>query len=264
MRDTALGKRRSTLAEAPIAPADLDEAMIEREPITVIVSKKGWIRALKGHLADLAAVQFKGDDGLSLSVQTYTTAKLLLFASSGKVFTLDASRLPGGRGFGDPVRLMIDFEEGADIVHLRPHAPSARLLLVSAAGRGFLVLSDELIANTRKGRGVFGLDEGDRLLVVAPADGDHVAVIGSRRDLLVFPITELPDLARGKGVRLQRYKVGGVAEAKVFRLQDGLTWVDSTGKLRTVSRADLATWTGHRAEAGKPPPRGFPKLGFGG
>ncbi|WP_046863675.1 DNA topoisomerase IV subunit A [Microvirga massiliensis] len=258
--ETAIGKRRTTFAEAPdTSDIDFAEAMVEREPITVIVSEKGWIRAMKGHIADLSSVQFKGDDALKTSFFAETTSRILVMATNGRFFTLDGSKLPGGRGFGDPIRIMVDLEEGADIVAAFPHRPGAKLLVVASDGRGFVVPADETLANTRKGKGVLGLDGSARAVVCTEADGDHVAIVGENRKLLAFPLKQVPEMARGKGVRLQRYRDGGVADAKVFALKDGLTWKDTSGRTWTVDKADLRDWIANRAEAGRLPPKGFPR-----
>jgi len=258
--ETALGKRRTTFAEAPdTSEIDFTEAMVEREPITVIVSEKGWIRALKGHAADLSAVQFKGDDKLKTAFFTETTAKILIAATNGRFFTLEASKLPGGRGFGDPVRLMVDLEEGADFVTAFPYRQGAKLLVVSSDGRGFVAPADDIVANTRKGKQILNLDASAKAVVCTEVQGDHVAIIGENRKLLVFPLSEVPEMTRGKGVRLQRYRDGGVSDAKVFVLKDGLTWKDTSGRTWTVEKPDLKEWVAHRAEAGRLPPKGFPK-----
>jgi len=258
--DTPLGRRRTTFADAPDTSAiDFAEALVEREPITVIVSQKGWLRALKGHVADLTGVQFKGDDALKTSFFAETTAKILVVATNGKVFTLDAAKLPGGRGFGDPIRLMVDMDEGADVVAAFPYRAGAKLLLVGSDGRGFVAPADDIVANTRKGKQVLTVDAPAKAVVAVEAEGDYVAIVGENRKLLVFPITQLPEMARGKGVRLQRYKDGAVSDAKAFTLSEGLTWKDSSGRTWTVSAADLKDWIADRAEAGRLPPKGFPK-----
>ena len=259
-QETKIGRRRSTFDTPPeTADIDLTEAMVEREPLTVVVTEKGWIRALKGHQQDLSGLQFKGDDGLKFSFFTETTAKLLMMMTDGKVFTLDASKLPGGRGFGDPIRLMVDLDEGADIIKVWPHKPGSRLLVSSSIGRGFVIGSDEMIANTRKGRQVLNVDTGEVTRLVVPVEGDHVATIGENRKLLVFPVAQIPEMSRGKGVRLQKYKDGGIVDAKTFNLADGLTWLDTSSRTWTVTEADLREWIGNRAEAGRLPPKGFPK-----
>ena len=264
--ETAIGKRRTDFADMPeTADIDLTQAMVEREPITVVISKKGWIRALKGHVQDKSSFSFKGDDALQTAFFTETTAKVLVLASNGKVFTLDASKLPGGRGFGDPIRLMIELEETAEIVSAFPYKPGSKLLMVSSEGRGFVAPADDVVANTRKGRQVLNVDGAHVAMLAVPAVGDHVAIIGQNRMLLCFPISEVAEMGRGKGVRLQRYKDGGLSDAKTFNLADGLTWRDTSGRTWTVAQADLLEWLGHRAEAGRLPPKGFPKSNtFGG
>jgi topoisomerase IV subunit A len=262
--ETKIGKRRTTFADMPAAMADIDftAAMVEREPVTVVLSDKGWIRALKGHVNDLTSLTFKGDDKLKLWFHTETTARLLMLASNGKVFTLDASKLPGGRGFGDPVRLMADIDEEAEIIALFPHQPGQKLLMLATGDndvRGFVAPTDELLANTKKGRNVLTVDGKWRAVLAVPAAGDHVAIIGENRKLLVFPLADVPEMTRGKGVRLQRYKDGNVADAKVFAMAGGLTWMSSDGRTYTVARPELDEWLGKRAEAGKLPPKGFPK-----
>jgi topoisomerase-4 subunit A len=258
--DTALGKRRTTFAEAPdTSDIDFAEAMIEREPITVIVSEKGWIRAMKGHQEDISSVQFKGDDKLKTSFFAETTSKIIVVANNGRFFTLDASKLPGGRGFGDPIRLMVDLEEGADFISAFPYKAGTKLLVVGSDGRGFIVPADETVANTRKGKQILNLDAPAQMVVCTDAEGDHVAIIGENRKLLIFPVKQVPEMTRGKGVRLQRYKDGGVSDAKVFKLKEGLTWKDTAGRTWTVAKEDLRDWMGDRTEAGRLPPKGFPK-----
>jgi topoisomerase-4 subunit A len=258
--DTPLGKRRTTFAEAPdTSDVDFAEAMVEREPITVMVSEKGWIRAMKGHVADLSGVTFKGDDRLKVSFFAETTSKIVVVASNGRFFTLEASKLPGGRGFGDPIRLMVDLDEGADFIAAFPYRAGAKLLVVGSDGRGFVAPAEETIANTRKGKGVLTLDGRHKAVVCTEAEGDHLAVIGENRKLLIFPMTQVPEMSRGKGVRLQRYKDGGVSDAKVFKLKEGLTWKDTSGRTWTVAKEDLRDWVANRAEAGRLPPKGFPK-----
>jgi topoisomerase IV subunit A len=257
---TKLGARRTTFEDMPeTGDLDLTEAMIEREPITIVVSQKGWIRSLKGHVADVSTLPYKGDDALETAFFAQTTSKILAFASNGKVFTLDAAKLPGGRGHGEPIRLLADIDEDASIIQVAPYTPGASLLLIGDDGRGFVVAEDDLIATTRKGRAVLNIDAPARLKIVAAAQGDHVAIIGENRKLLVFALSEAPRMARGKGVRMQRYKDGGVSDAKVFAMNEGLSWTDSSGRAFSVASPELNDWLGHRAEAGRLPPRGFPK-----
>jgi topoisomerase-4 subunit A len=258
--DTELGKRRTTIDASQARSVDLaavTEAMVEREPVTVVVSEKGWIRALKGHVADLSTVTFKGDDRMQLSFFTETTARLLVFATSGKVYTIEASKLPGGRGAGEPIRLIVDLDEGSDVAEVMPHVGGRKFLVVASDGRGFVVPEDDLVANTRKGKLVLNVEPPAEAKIFIPANGDTVAVIGENRKLVVFPLSQVPEMSRGRGVRLQKYKDGGIADARVFTLADGLTWTDTSGRTWTVT--DLKEWMGNRSDAGRLPPKGFPK-----
>ena len=258
--ETLLGKRRTTLAAAPDANVDaIDVAMIEREPITVILSEKGWIRAMKGHATEIDEKSFKTGDRLKLSLKAETTDKLLLLSTGGKVFTLGGDRLPGGRSQGEPVRLMVDIEEGQDIVDLFVYRPGQKRVIASSTGNGFVVAEDELIANTRKGKQVLNVSGTEEARILVPSVGDTVAVIGQNRKLLIFPLEQLPEMARGKGVRLQKYKDGGVSDLKVFEAAAGLTWTDSSGRSFVKPVAELAEWLGERAQAGRQPPNGFPR-----
>ncbi|MGB2729189.1 MAG: DNA topoisomerase IV subunit A, partial [Methylovirgula sp.] len=227
--DTGLGRRRTQFEKVPdLADADLASTMIEREPITVVVSQKGWIRALKGQVEDLANLPFKGDDALKQSFFTETTAKILVLDGDGRVFTIEASKLPGGRGQGEPLRLMADIGEGEDIVAVFPYVAGEKMLVAASDGRGFIAPCDEMVGGTRKGKMLLNVDTAKAALIVAAA-GDHVAVIGENRKLLIFPREQVPEMARGKGVRLQKYRDGGISDARVFRRADGLTWQDSAG-----------------------------------
>jgi len=254
---TELGRRRSKIADAPVIEFDITEAMIEREPVTVVLSEKGWIRSLKGHIDDIEALSFKTDDRAAFVVRAQTTDRLLVFATGGRFFTLAADRLPGGRGHGEPIRLMFDLDEAEDIVSLFVHKPARKLLLAASTGHGFVVEEDTVLANTRKGRQVLNVKSPAQACLCVEATGDSVAVIGENRKLLVFPLSEVNTLTRGRGVRLQRYKDGGLADARVFSAADGLTWVDASGRKRTVE--DHAEWRGSRAQAGRLPPKGFPR-----
>jgi topoisomerase-4 subunit A len=258
--ETKLGRRRTSFEAAPdVVVADLAEAMIEREPLTILVTQRGWIRALKGQVADLTGAAFKGDDALKTSFFAETTSKILALTSDGKVFTVDAAKLPGGRGQGEPIRLMADIDESASIVAVWAYAPGAKRLIASSDGNGFIVGEDELLSSTRKGRAILNVTAPATAALIASAAGDHVAVIGQNRKLLVFPLAQLNEMGRGKGTRLQRYKDGGISDAKAFALGDGLTWRDSAGRTFTVAKAELKEWIGDRAEAGRLPPKGFPK-----
>jgi topoisomerase-4 subunit A len=258
-KKTELGRRRSTFAEAPAIEVDLDQAMIEKEPVTVILSEKGWIRAMRGHMDDLSKLEFKQGDRLLRAVKAHTTDKLLLLATNGKVFTLAGDQLPGGRGHGEPVRLMVDLEENHAFVEIFVHVPGRRLLIAATSGHGFVVPEDEMVAMTRKGKQVMNLTEPEEARLCVPAEGDTVAVIGDNRKMLIFPLEEVNEMARGKGVRLQRYKDGGLADVRVFKKAEGLSWLDAAGRVFTLPMAELRDWIGQRAQAGRLAPRGFPK-----
>ncbi|MEQ1955367.1 DNA topoisomerase IV subunit A [Mesorhizobium sp. CN2-181] len=257
-----LGKRRTTFAEAPDHDvADIHQAMIEKEPITVVVSAKGWLRALKGHLTDLSLLTFKEGDSLKLAFPAQTTDKILVFTTGGKFYTIGADRLPGGRGHGEPIRIIVDMENDQDIVTAFVHDPKRKLMLVSRDGNGFIVPEQEVAANTRKGKQVMNVKAPDEAVRCLPVSGDHVAIVGENRKLLVFALSEVVEMTRGKGVRLQRYKDGGVLDIKLFSMDDGLTWQDSSGRTFTRTQADLTEWLGNRAAAGRMVPKGFPRSG---
>jgi topoisomerase-4 subunit A len=258
-KKTELGRRRSAFADAPVIEVDLDQAMIEKEPITVILSEKGWIRAMKGHQDDLSKLEFKQGDQLLRAVKAHTTDKLLLLATNGKVFTLTGDQLPGGRGHGEPVRLMVDLEENHAFVEAWVHTPGRKLIIASTSGHGFVVPEDEMVAMTRKGKQVMNLTEPEEARVCVPAEGDTVAVIGENRKMVTFALAEVNEMARGKGVRLQRYKDGGLSDIRVFRKDEGLTWLDPAGRTFTLPFSELKEWVGERAQAGRLAPRGFPK-----
>ena len=258
-KKTELGRRRSSFADAPSIDVDLDEAMIEKEPITVILSDKGWIRALKGHLEDTSKLEFKQGDGLKRAVKASTTDKLLLLASNGKVFTLTGDQLPGGRGHGEPVRLMVDLEENHDFVEIWVHEPGRKLIIAATSGHGFIVPEDEMVAMTRKGKQVMNVEEPAEACSVVPAEGDLVATIGENRKMLVFALDEVNEMTRGKGVILQRYKDGALSDVRVFKKADGLSWLDAAGRTFTLPSAELRDWLGQRAQAGRLAPKGFPR-----
>ncbi|HEU4476142.1 MAG TPA: DNA gyrase subunit A, partial [Methyloceanibacter sp.] len=257
---TELGRRRTDFADAPeINVEEMQEAMIEKEPVTIVLSEKGWIRAVRGHQTEADSLTFKEGDKLKSFVKAQTTDTILLFATNGRFYSLGADKLPGGRGHGEPFRLMIDIEEAADAVELFVHEPSRKLLVAATSGHGFIVAEDEVLAQTRKGKQVLNVAAGEEATVCAPVDGDSVAVIGENRKLLLFPLKELPEMPRGKGVRLQRYKDGALADAKTFSKKDGLSYIDSAG--RSFVMTELRDWWGARAQAGRLPPKGFPKSG---
>ncbi|MCW5695485.1 MAG: DNA topoisomerase IV subunit A [Bauldia sp.] len=258
--NTALGRRRTSFADAPAHDEKaIEHAMIEREPITVVVSAKGWIRAMKGHLADFSALSFKEGDALKTAFHAETTDRLLAFSTAGRFYTFAADKLPGARGHGEPLRLMADLADGEDIVTMFTHRPERKLLLVSTEGRGFVVSEGEVAANTRKGKQVLNVDGADEARICVAAAGDRVAIIGENRKLLIFPLDQVPEMPRGKGVRLQRYKEGGVADARIFDGKAGLTWIDSSGRTFARSLDELRDWQGDRAQAGRLPPTGFPR-----
>ena len=256
---TALGRRRTSFEQAKeIDLKAATEAMIEKEPITVVVSEKGWVRALKGHTEDVKNLTYKGDDKFGFSFFAQTTSKLLVFATNGRFYTIEASKLPGGRGSGEPASLMVD-REGAEIVNIAPFVGGRKFLVASKGGNGFVVKEDDCVANTRKGKQVLNVKAPDQAAAASIVEGDSVAVVGDNRKLVIFPLSELPEMGRGKGVRLQRYKDGGLSDAKAFKLDEGLTWLDPAGRTQKLPKAELRDWRGSRADAGRLAPKGFPK-----
>jgi topoisomerase-4 subunit A len=255
---TALGKRRTHFALAPEHDeAAIEEALVEREPITVVVSDKGWIRGLRGRVTDLASLAFKADDSLKLAFFAETTSKLLVFATNGRFYTIDAAKLPGGRGHGEPVRLFIDLEQEADVITVFRHQGGRRFLVASAQGRGFVVPEDECLANTRKGKQVLNVAMPDEACAVAQVDGEWVAAIGVNRKMVIFPLEQVPEMTRGRGVRLQRYKDGTLSDVTTFKAAAGLAWVDSAGRSFNQSLKELAAWRGNRGDAGRVKPERF-------
>ena len=252
-----LGPRRTELGAVP-APLDVSNIVtIEREPVTVILSEKGWIRARPGHAIDAEAQKFKEGDRLRVMLPCQTTDKILVMDTQGRAYTLRAGDLPRGRGDGQAIRALIDME-GADITHIFVWRDAFSYLLASSGGRGFLVAAEDLLADRRTGKQILNLRPGETAKICLEADGDHVAVVGENRKLLVFPLAQVPQMARGLGVTLQRYKEGGLADAKVFRLAEGLSW--RSGE-RTRTELGLRDWLGERGQAGRLPPNGFPKSG---
>jgi topoisomerase IV subunit A len=257
---TPLGKRRTTFAQAPEHDeAAIEEALVEREPITVVVSEKGWIRALRGTVTDLSGIAFKADDGPKFAFPAETTSKLLVFATNGRFYTLEAAKLPGGRGHGEPIRLFVDLEQEADLVAVFRHQGGRRFLVGSAQGRGFVVPEDECLANTRKGKQVLNVTPPDAARAVAVVEGELVASIGANRKMVIFPLDQVPEMARGRGVRLQRYKDGGLSDLKTFTAEEGLSWTDTAGRAFSLTLKELADWRGNRADAGRLAPKGFPR-----
>ena len=261
-KGSAEGGRRTVLTDAPEIEDVPLEAMIEREPITVICSAKGWIRAQKGHLADGAEVKYKDGDQGRFMLRAETTDKLMVFASNGRFYTLGCDKLPGGRGMGEPVRLMVDLDQEDEIVDLFVYKPGAKRVVASSDGKGFVVAEDDALAQTRSGKQVLVADGPNLAKASARVEGDLLAVVGDNRKMLVFPISELPEMGRGKGVILQRYKQAGMiqiglSDLKTFDSQEGVSWRDPAGRTRT--EPDVDHWRGSRASAGNDAPRGFPK-----
>ncbi|NSY16848.1 DNA topoisomerase IV subunit A [Neorhizobium sp. AL 9.2.2] len=259
---TELGRRRTQFANAPEANLEaIQQAMIEKEPITVVISQKGWIRALKGHVTDTSGLVFKEGDGPKIAFTAQTTDKLLLVTTGGKAYTLGADKLPGGRGHGEPIRIIVDMENDQDILTAFVHDASRKMVIASTAGYGFVIAESEMVANTRKGKQVMNVSMPDEAKLVVQVKGDHVAIVGENRKMLVFPLDQLPEMTRGKGVRLQRYKDGGISDIKCFAIDAGLAWEDSAGRAFNRSKDELLEWMGDRASAGRTVPKGFPRSG---
>ncbi len=256
-KDFEGGVRRSQFAEAGVIEEVPIEAMIDREPITVVCSQMGWIRAMSGHIDLTRELKFKDGDGPRFIFHAETTDRLLVFGSNGRFYTISAASLPGGRGMGEPLRLIVDLPNEAEIVDILIHEPQRKLLVASSAGDGFVVPEDDVLAQTRSGKQVLNVRGDTRALVCAPISGDAVACVGENRKVLVFALDELPEMGRGKGVRLQKYKDGGLSDATTFTLADGLSWKDPAGRTRTET--ELAEWQGKRAGTGRMAPRGFPR-----
>ncbi|MFC3226594.1 DNA topoisomerase IV subunit A [Marinibaculum pumilum] len=257
--DPVLGPRRTSVAEAPRVSEVPLEAMIEREPITVICSEKGWIRAVKGHVAADTVTSFKEGDRLRFLLHAETTDKLIVFGEQGRAYTIPCDRLPRGRGHGEPLRLIVEMAKEDEALTIFVHREGEKRLVVATDGRGFVAPAEAMVGQTRNGKVVLTPGQGAKTALCIPAAGDTVAVIGDNRKLLVFPLSEVPEMARGRGVILQRYKDGGIADAKVFDRENGLTWSDSSGRTRT--EPDLLPWEGARASAGRMAPRGFNRSG---
>ncbi|OWU84496.1 DNA topoisomerase IV subunit A [Oceanicola sp. 22II-s10i] len=256
-KDFEGGPRRTQFAEAGEVEEVPLEAMIEREPVSVVCSKMGWIRAMKGHIDLSSELKFKDGDEGRFVIHAQTTDKIVLFATNGRFYTIPASNLPGGRGMGEPLRLMVDLPNEADIITIFVHQPGRKLIVASTAGDGFLVPEDEVLAQTRSGKQVLNVKDGVTALCAKPVAGDHVACVGQNRKVLVFPLEELPEMMRGKGVRLQKFKDGGLSDLTTFAMSDGLSWHDPAGRTRTET--DLSEWIGKRAASGRMAPRGFPR-----
>ena len=257
-RNTAIGKRRSELTDAPVIIDVPVDAHIEREPVTIIASEKGWIRAFKGHAVDLSAIQYKEGDREAFVLQAETTDKLLVFATNGRFYTIGADKLPRGRGYGEPLRLLIDYGADSDIVTMTIYNENAKLLVASDAGYGFIVPQKDVFAQTKNGKQILNIGTSDEASVCVPVqpDDSHIAVVGSNRKLLVFPLNELPEMSRGKGVILQKYKDGTLSDVTSFKLKDGLQWRAGTG---FKTETNIKQWLGKRAQSGLNVPSGFPR-----
>lgn len=259
---SSLGKRRTTFEDAPIHDlGDLQQAMIEKEPVTIVISEKGWLRALKGHLSDYSTLTFKEDDRLKIAFPAVTTDKIIIVSTGGKFFTIAANDLPGGRGHGEPIRILVDMDNDQDILTAFVLKPDEKLLLVSHLGNGFIASGSDIVATTRKGKQIMNVKLPDETKLCIPVNGDHVAIVGENRKLLIFPLSEIPEMSRGKGVRLQRYKDGGVSDINTFSLSDGLNWRDTADRTFTKQADELVEWLGARAGAGRMVPKGFPRSG---
>jgi topoisomerase IV subunit A len=249
---TPLGKRRTTFADAPEHDlAAIEEAFVEREPVTVVVSEKGWVRTMKGHVEDLSGLAFKTDDKLEHAFFAESTSKLLAFATNGKFYSLDVAKLPGGRGHGEPIRMFIDMEQEASIVSLFANKGGRKFLVANTDGQGFVVSEDDCVGNTRKGKQVMNVDMPVEACAIATVAGDTVAVIGSNHKMVLFGIDQVPEMARGRGVRLQKYSGGKLSDIAVFEAKAGLTWKDSAGREQSMTMKELSDWRGNRADAGR-------------
>ena len=257
---TDLGRRRTTFGIAPAHDeAAIEEAMVVREPITVVVSEKGWIRALRGHVSDFSGVTFKTGDELKFAFPTETTAKILIFGGNGKFYTIEALKLPGGRGHGEPVRLYFDLEQDADVVAALAYQGGRKFLVASRGGNGFVVAEDECLGTTRKGKQVLNLKAPDKACAMTTVDGELAAAIGENRKMVIFALNQVPEMGRGRGVRLQRYREKGLSDVTTFKADDGLSWIDTAGRSFTLPMKELKDWRGNRSDAGRIAPKGFPK-----
>jgi len=254
--NTEVGKRRTDIGAAPSTVIVPIEALIEREPVTVVISAKGWIRALKGHIADLSDVKYKEGDGPHYSVHAQTTDKLLVFCTNGRFYTLGCDKLPGGRGHGEPLRVMMDLTNEHEFIKYLINDPERKLLVAASDGRGFVVPEKDVVAQTKNGKQVLNVSGDVEATICVPAVGDMVAAIGENRRFLIFPISEMPEMGRGRGVIIQKYRQGGLSDLRVFNKDDGLCW-KSGDRVRTVT--DYSEWLGKRAQAGRMPPPGFPR-----
>jgi len=249
---TPLGKRRTHFADAPEHDlAAIEEAFVEREPVTVVVSEKGWVRTLKGHVADLTGLAFKTDDKLDQAFFAESTSKLLLLATNGKFYSLEVAKLPGGRGHGEPIRMFIDMDQDAAIVSLFVNKGGRKFLIANGDGQGFVVKEEDCVSNTRKGKQVMNVEMPNEARAIASVTGDMVAVIGTNHKMVLFPIEQVPEMARGRGVRLQKYTSASLSDVTTFDSKEGLAWKDSAGRDQSMTMKELSDWRGNRADAGR-------------
>jgi len=249
---TPLGKRRTTFADAPEHDlAAIEEAFVEREPVTIVVSEKGWVRTMKGHMADLSGLSFKTDDKLDQAFFAESTSKLLLFATNGKFYSLDVAKLPGGRGHGEPIRMFVDMDQDAAIASLFVNKGGRKFLIASTEGQGFVVNEDECVGNTRKGKQVMNVKMPAEAKAITVVSGDMVAVIGTNHKMVVFGLDQVPEMARGRGVRLQKYTSASLSDVTTFDSREGLAWKDGAGRDQRMTMKELADWRGNRADAGR-------------
>ncbi|MEM6903903.1 MAG: DNA gyrase subunit A [Pseudomonadota bacterium] len=256
--DTELGARRTVIGSAPVLDEVPVEAMVEREPVTVVCSNKGWIRAVKGHIANANDLRFKEGDRARFAIHAETTDRLVIFGTNGRFYTVGVDKLPPGRGYGEPIRLIVDLPNDADIVSMRPHDPERQLILAASDGRGFRVAEKDVLAQTKTGKQVMNVSGATEAAICLPIEGDadHVVVVGTNRKLLIFPLEEMPELAKGRGVILQRYKDGQLSDIATMKAEEGLQWKRGDG-VRT--EPDFRPWLGKRAQAGRMVPTGFPR-----
>jgi topoisomerase-4 subunit A len=253
---TVLGKRRTEFATAPEAQVISIEAFVEKEPITILLSEKGWIKTIKGHNNKLEDVRYKEGDAQKFAIKAYTTDKLLVFATDGRFFTLNCDKLPGGKSFGEPIRLWVELDQNEDILSIFIHKPEQQIIIASSGGNGFRVLEEDIVAQTKNGKQVLNLKEGEKAAACKHVEGDTIAVLGDNRKLVLFPVEEIPVMKKGQGVKLQAYKDGGLADIKTFNFAEGLSW-QLGGRARVET--DLLPWKGKRGQAGRLPPVGFPR-----
>jgi topoisomerase-4 subunit A len=251
-----VGKRRTSVEDAPATEEISLEQLIEKEPATVILSAKGWVRTMKGHVENRDEIKYKDGDEEAFVIPAMTTDKLMLFGTDGKFYTLDVSNLPGGRGHGEPIRLMVDLSNDQTVASAFLYGGDRKFLVASTTGHGFVVKEEDCLSSTRKGKQVLNVADGAEVCVCRPAEGDMVAAVGDNKKFLVFPLAELPEMARGKGVAIQKFHDGGLSDAKTFAKKDGLTWVDRSGRVQTID--DWKSYVGKRAQSGRIAPKGFP------